>query len=197
VIQTLLRLFAICSLSLICAEGSIAQWVQTDGPHGGRVDCLVVSSRKSGGSILFVGTPAGVYRSADNGTSWVKSVVGPAVTFVSALAADSSNVFAGTSAGVFRSTDEGGSWIFSNAGLPNTSHTVLAVSPGQGRGANLFAGTDSGLYVSTNNGMNWRGLGNGLPKICISAVAFALNASTALTSSPELLVGFITRQTAA
>src|ERR1044071_9031493 len=75
------------------------QWVQTAGPQGSFVGAMLVS-----GSYLIAGTSGGVFRSTDNGASWVSS--GLTGINVQALAGNGTHLFAGTfGGGVFVSTD--------------------------------------------------------------------------------------------
>src|SRR5665213_1201668 len=100
-------------LMLSLASDASAQWVQTNGPSGGSIHVLAVS-----GTNLFAGTGGGMYRSSNNGTSWIAVNNGlPANANVSAIVVSGSNLFAGTSAGVFLSTDNGTSWAARNTGL--------------------------------------------------------------------------------
>jgi photosystem II stability/assembly factor-like uncharacterized protein len=121
-------------LSLMHGGVAHAQWVQTNGPYGGRIISLAVS-----GTNLFAGTGGGVFLSTNNGTSWAAVNNGVTNTNVSALAVSGTNLFAGTEGGVFRSTNNGTSWTAVNNGVTNTNVSALAVS-----GTNLFAGTWGG-----------------------------------------------------
>jgi len=87
--------------------------------------------------IVLAATPAGIYRSADAGTSWTR------VYNVSAYAFSSSEdtVYAATGQGVAASTDSGISWKIIEA----TPSTVTAVAAGNG-GA-LYVGTLSGAVM--------------------------------------------------
>ena len=66
-----------------------AQWVQTNGPYGGNINCFVESKIN-----LFAGTDGGVFLSTNNGTSWSQTpLVGVSVK---SLALSGKNIFAGT-----------------------------------------------------------------------------------------------------
>ena len=81
-----------------------AQWIQTNGPYGGYIQCFAVS-----GTNLFAGTGGGgVFLSTNNGTSWTQT--GYTNPFVNALTVSGTNLFAGTGVGVFLSTNNGTSW---------------------------------------------------------------------------------------
>lgn len=125
-----------------------AQWLQTAGPEGGYPMSFV-----SAGSTIYAGSFAGgVFKSTNNGDSWVWSGSGlPVGTQVRSLAYDGSNMYAGTSSGVYKSTDQGNSWFLSNTGFTNNNINTVHVF-----GGSLFAGTVSaGIFLSTNQGANW------------------------------------------
>jgi len=94
--------------SLIIIYNSIySQWVQTNGPFGGRVSCFAVSTTN-----VFAGTDGGVFRSGDNGENWVRTSSGLTNQTISSIAINGADIFAGTSGdGVFRSSDNGENWV--------------------------------------------------------------------------------------
>src|ERR1039457_1446008 len=96
-------------LFLIISNDNLnAQWVQTNGPYGGVVNCLAVS-----GTNIFAGTyGGGIYLSSNNGTSWTAVNNGlPASCNITALAVSGTNVFAGADDfGIYLSTNNGTSW---------------------------------------------------------------------------------------
>jgi len=130
-------LFVVVSIFTL-TRSSLAQWVQTNGPGGGTVNCFAVS-----GTNLFAGTDGGgVFLSTDNGTNWTAVNNGlPDNTSVYAFAVSGTNLFAGTSGGVFLSTDNGTSWTPVNNGLTYPYPHVYALAAS---GTNLFAGTYHG-----------------------------------------------------
>ncbi len=141
-------------LTLLLTVSASAQnfWQQTNGPYGGTALSLAIAPSGS----LFAGTEGGgVYRSTDNGESWIH--VGLANSAVLALAVNSSGtVFAGTrDGGLFRSTDGGGSWT--QTGLASTSVWSLALNAN----GNIFAGANADVFFaasvfrSTDNGGTW------------------------------------------
>jgi hypothetical protein len=88
--KRLLSFFA--AIGLLGAQSLQAQWIQTNGPYGGIVNCLAVN-----GSNVFAGTDGGgVFLSTNNGTSCTAVNTGLMRTFVSSLAVNGSNLFAGT-----------------------------------------------------------------------------------------------------
>jgi photosystem II stability/assembly factor-like uncharacterized protein len=151
---TILTSFVV--ISFIPQENLFAQWVQTKGPSGNRVNCLVVN-----GTDFFAGTQYnGVYSSTDDGITWNAINNGITDGSISSLAISGSSLFAGTKAGgVFRSTNGGISWSADGSGMrPYANVQALTTI-----GTNIFAGTNYGMYRSTNNGDTWDVVGNGLP----------------------------------
>ncbi|HQF29438.1 MAG TPA: hypothetical protein PLD36_12545, partial [Bacteroidia bacterium] len=110
------RIFLAILIHLLMLMNASAQWVQTNGPYGGDINCIEVS-----GSNIFAGTEfGGVYISANNGISWTAVNNGlPPVVAVRSLAVSGNNIFAGTlNSGIFLSTNNGNSWTAVNSGLP-------------------------------------------------------------------------------
>src|ERR1035437_6864780 len=145
-----------------------AQWVQTNGPGGGDIQCFAVS-----GSNLFAGSfGGGVFLSTNNGTSWTAVNNGFPFPFssVKALAVSGTNLFAGfDGSGVYLSTNNGTSWTPVNNGLTGYGLYIQALDVS---GTNLFAGTHGGgIFLSTNNGTSWTAINNGLTYSNISALA--------------------------
>jgi hypothetical protein len=85
-----------------------------------------------------------MFRSADDGNSWVSASAGLSTPDVRALALDGSGqLYAGTQGvGVFRSMDHGDSWMSINAGLTNRDVRALAVDSE----GNILAGTAGGEF---------------------------------------------------
>jgi photosystem II stability/assembly factor-like uncharacterized protein len=121
------------------------QWAQTSGPGGGDVNCIVVTD-----SIIFAGTPyGGIYRSSNNGNSWVKSSNGLTDMSVYSLVAKGNYIFAYTlKDGIFRSTNDGLNWTQINNGLTGLYNPIIC-------GNNIFVGSPSGLCVSAIDQISW------------------------------------------
>ncbi len=153
-----------------------AQWVQTNGPYGASVNCLVISQMN-----LFAGTGDGVFLSTNNGTSWTAVDFGLTNYRVMSLAVSGTNLFAGTFDGrVFLSTNNGTSWTRVNSGFAPDLIT-LAVS-----GTNLFAGTvHYGVILSTNNGTSWTAVDSGLTNI-FSVNALAVSGANLFAGSGQI-----------
>lgn len=132
----------------------LAQWEKRDnGIFGAEVRAFAVND-----NYFFAGTyGAGVFRSADHGSSWQEVNNGITNDNISSLLTHGSYVYAGTDDGVFRSSDNGNTW---------TRLTVLSLS---GRVYALYAAngylfvSGNNTYRSTDNGETWEQANLGLP----------------------------------
>ncbi len=109
--------------------------------------------------IVWAGTNAGIFRSADIGATWSPRNAGLPALEVRAILLNDVTLFAGTpGSGVFRSTDNGSTWVPSSVGITELRQYALAAN-----GTTLFAGTyGEGVARSTTNGIRWETIKNGL-----------------------------------
>ena len=134
-----------------------AQWKETNGPPSVEINTSFdrnVYAMTSNEAYLFAGTRgSGIYRSSDNGDSWIQINNGLPNLDIRALISSDSNIFAGTyGSGIFLSTDNGTTWFEKNNGLPEYKYIIsLAKNDNY-----IFAGTrGSGVFISTDNGTTW------------------------------------------
>ncbi|MGH9841286.1 MAG: WD40/YVTN/BNR-like repeat-containing protein, partial [Blastocatellia bacterium] len=156
------NIFAATNAGIYRTTDGAQSWTLT-GPGVLAMRSLLVT-----GAGLFAGTPGGrVFRSTDNGASWVERGTVPAGLIIYALVALRENLFAGTIRGLFRSADQGQSWTASVAGLP--AGGALNVFSLAVNGNTLYAGTNSAfeggvaqpqVYSSGDNGQSWTAVGN-------------------------------------
>ncbi|NUN09478.1 MAG: T9SS type A sorting domain-containing protein [Ignavibacteriaceae bacterium] len=102
----------------------------------------------SDGINVYLGTENGLYRSVDDGASWVRLVL-EGETVHTAIVAGNGNIMAGTrDHGIFTSTNNGTSWINSGVLASMSSRAVLSFDN------TLIAGNDgqNGVMISRNNG---------------------------------------------
>ncbi len=99
-----------------------------------------------------------VYRSTDNGASWVsvKSNLQSKNGFNLGIGAGG-KVFFSHWAGLSASTNGGGSWALSNSGLANANPLTMTVL-----GTTLFAGVPGGITRTTDEGATWTYVNNGV-----------------------------------
>jgi hypothetical protein len=123
-------------------------------------------------ATLFAGTSQGVFRSDDQGESWVDLYLGVPVSSVVVLPNSPSTVYAATSwgagEGVFRSTDGGATWT--STGLAG-SVTILATS-----GATVYAAMSGGGLQRLVDGGSWTAVSDGLPSEVIALAVSPVNA---------------------
>jgi ligand-binding sensor domain-containing protein len=143
------------------------QWVQTNGPYGGPVNCFTFS-----GTNVYAGTPYGLFFSTNNGTSWTQVDSGLTNTDVRSLAVSSTSngmiIFAGTPGGVFLSTNNGSSWALTNS-VMNDVNVLAAITTSTG--TILYAAENVGVFISTDNGKNWIKQSSGFIDSTVTAFA--------------------------
>lgn len=101
---------------------------------------------------LFAAKIDGVFRSTDNGDSWVLTGFTQEADLIHVN--PSGHLFVGTEFdGIFRSTDDGVTWVSASAGFPGGKQTFdIATHPSTG---DMFTSSFDGTFRSTNNGDNW------------------------------------------
>ena len=126
-----------------------AQWIQTNGPYGGQINCLAVK-----GSEIFAGTDEnGIFATSDNGSSWISLNTEPIVSNTTSLLTYGSNILAGGQGYTAYSTDNGISWT----SVLYTSGTSFAVI-----GSNIFTGCYR-MSISSDSGITWTQMNNNVP----------------------------------
>ncbi len=134
----------------------------TDATQGALGGVEVISLECRGNGAVFAGTHTRIYRSTDNGDSWIwidSMVMFDGWRFLALKGPHT--VFAGANGGVLRSTDDGNSWQLTNNGLARGYPTSLIVNSS----GFVFVATDSGVFQSTNDGDNWMNVTGGLNKL--------------------------------
>ena len=104
-------------------------------------------------NVVFAGTPSGVFRSMDNGSTWTPLSLTYSTT--SLIINSQGNIYAGTSNGIFVSANNGYSWTFK--GLNNNRTSKISISP-QGQ---IYLADSTGVYLSTDSGNSWINKFNG------------------------------------
>ncbi len=146
---------------------SYGQWQQTNGPYGGYVHALAIDS-----SEVYAGTPVGVFKSTDNGTTWIRKLP----HFTTKFAISDYVIYSGceiSSNGphLNRSLDGGNNWERADSTLPTISfpyHETIVRSLAI-YGSIVFAGIiNSGIYISLDTGKTWTP--RGLPNTQVSAI---------------------------
>ncbi|MCX6339425.1 MAG: YCF48-related protein [Candidatus Aureabacteria bacterium] len=111
--------------------------------------------------VVYAGTPDGVFKSKNGGSSWERVLSQSKVTqSVSVDLVNPEIVYLGTSGGVYKSVDGGASWkeIGSDV-LAKKNVKKLAVAPSDSKA--LYAATTDGVYGSADGGAKWQDLSKG------------------------------------
>jgi hypothetical protein len=127
-----------------------------------------------GGTSIFAGnSPAGIYKSTNDGLTWSQSSNGLDDFDVNSIAAipngsGGTNLLAGTYSQTFISTDDGAYW-----GPANLQTLVLdyAVTPNGSGGHDVWAAGFGGVWRSTNYGTAWTGASGGIAGLVIQGIA--------------------------
>jgi photosystem II stability/assembly factor-like uncharacterized protein len=149
------------------AQAGEGPWEKTKGPPGLQVTVIYKAN-----SIVYAGTATqGVYKSTDDGVTWVAANSGLELTQVHALIASGGNLLVATSGrsfvcpeanNVFKSTDNGGTWT-PTSGL--SAHIVKSFAL---KGSFVFAVCDnfttSGIFRSSDNGDTWQSVASPIDK---------------------------------
>lgn len=107
-------------------------------------------------NYVYTCTSQGVFRSADNGVTWVSKSVGLTNLLGGGILNVGTRLFSVTPTGVFMSTNQGDNWIA--AGLSTIDVRSIASINDV-----LYVGTNgSGIYKSLDWGANWVSVNNGL-----------------------------------
>ena len=110
-------------------------------------------------SEVFMAGLQGIYRTYDNGKTWIETNTG----FVGSEVVDLVTSLDGTmyattyNLGIFKSTDGGKNWVFASFGIKNWYGMQLATHPEDAD--TLFTTTNGGVYKSTNAGKSWELIG--------------------------------------
>ena len=170
---------ATASGRLFRSEDNGASWAETSAWAGlGIGTVLAASPPFDEDATLFVGTPAGIFRTLDGGASWENCDFGlldnDALCLVCAPDfAASQLVWAGTAGGgLYRSRNGGRAWRESGVGLADAPVQSLAASPYCAEDQTLYAALEgAGVYRSVDGGASWSPWSDGLGDAQINALA--------------------------
>lgn len=123
--------------------------------------------------ILYIATRYQVYKSTDDGKSWINITSGLPSLYKSAIAVSENNpdklwiVMSGFSDGdkVFQSDNGGEAWYNYSSGLPNLPVNNIVFQRSSNNG--LYVATDIGVYYRNGSMESWEKYGNGLPNVSV------------------------------
>ena len=121
------------------------------------------------GTTLIMAQPGGLYRSTDNGSTWIIAASNDYPYGAFSIASDGSNLYAARGyGGVSLSTDNGVNWIQSNVGLPGSTAAIALAAIG----GNVFVGlSGGGVYASANDGSLWTRADSGMAYADVTVLA--------------------------
>jgi photosystem II stability/assembly factor-like uncharacterized protein len=111
-------------------------------------------------SSLFVAADSGIYRSINNGSTWMAIPGSP--KYMMWLTATDSDLFASDGINIFRSTVNDTSWTVVSNGLPKNAFQTATVRSITLHDSKLYIPTDAGVFRSTDNGTHWANMSEGL-----------------------------------
>ncbi|MHB8628202.1 MAG: WD40/YVTN/BNR-like repeat-containing protein [Aggregatilineales bacterium] len=172
------------------------------GISSGRIAALAIDPTTSGSTttIYIASADGGVWKSTNNGASWLPLTDNQASLAGGAIAIDPNNhniIYVGTGepnqgqdnylgSGVLKSTDGGTNWtLLGNATFGPTrssSFSRIVIDPKTG---NIFAASTLGLYISTDGGTTWNAA-TGVPTS--TADDLAINSATTPNSTLYVVI---------
>lgn len=138
-----------------------------------RIHALRAVQLEKGQDVLFAGTDAGLFRSANSGMTWeqVKAVgtTGVPVEAIYAPARGASRLALQTSSGLFVSEDSGHTW--QAASVPIGYYLYDVALPVEHEVA-ILAATSRGILQSMDEGVHWKLVTEGVPASTVDSVRF-------------------------
>jgi photosystem II stability/assembly factor-like uncharacterized protein len=127
----------------------------------------------SGVSLFACNSPAGIYKSTDDGSTWAASTNGLGDFDVNSIGAvpngsGGTNLLAGACTELYISTDDGAFWQPANL---QTLILDYVVAPDGSGGQNIWAGGYGGVWLSTNGGTAWTPRNAGLEDKIVQGIA--------------------------
>lgn len=130
--------------------------------------CLRISISQP--EIIYATTVNNIYRTTDEGISWVKTETPYDNGFISDFAIHPSNpkiIWVTMLYNIYKSLDGGNSWIDITSGIPEAL-SINCIVVQDDRPEDVYIGTDIGVFYSNTGGGNWQDYSNKLPNVIIS-----------------------------
>lgn len=148
---------------------------------GGKSNAVtVIAINPAQPNILFIATNDNVYKSRDDGATWVTITKGLSNARIISLAmhpANTATIYAGTFGdAVYRSTDGGNQWSIINAGMKEHVAIVNAFIFHPQNTEVIYAATTVGIFKTTDGGLLWHELpAKGMDSVYVVSVALDPN----------------------
>ena len=148
-------------------------WKALSDFHTGSDNLRAIAIAPSNDKILYIATRYEVYKSPDDGKTWINITSGLPAYYKTAIAVSETNpnklwiVMSGFGNGekVFRSDNGGQSWSNYSSGLPNLPVNNITYQKSSNEG--LYLATDIGVYYRNGSMENWEKYGTGLPNVSV------------------------------
>jgi len=173
-------------MSVLANSNNLTTWVKTNGPYGGNI--FTIEFDPNDPDIIYAGGKGGVFRSTDEGTTWVKlgeflfgSKISNSIVDLLIPSENSLILYALCSSheggDLFRSINGGFNWTEIDKDL---TFDCIAIHPDN---ASIITGIAHGKSVlySENYGGTWNNITGNLPKDSISDID--------ITSSGDIWIG--------
>lgn len=121
------------------------------------------------GNNILLGTSNGIYRTANDGSSWDR--IGPQFIQnkgVHCFAKINKNIIAGSYDGLYYTSDGGANWNESTNGLSSLSRLIISLFVID---EYVIAGTFDGVFISSDYGLSWRDVSEGLKDRMIKCIS--------------------------
>ena len=125
---------------------------------------VLAMARTWDGSVAYIASDSGIYRSADGGVTWTQQTPGLAgAVAIGVDGSDPNTVYAGVpfplaSPGGYKSTDGGKTWTALNIDPYLAFYSNTPISCPNGKGGVIYTSAD-GLNRSTDGGATWTNIG--------------------------------------
>ena len=165
--------FAATATGLFRSDTQECQWRATSETPLPLLTAVALSARFAENCLLFAGSRAGFFRSANAGQTWRQTLSGGVLAIaVMPGSGPEDRLFVGTeSDGILYSDNGGRTWTGANPGLLDLTVLALAFSPDAEHDGTGFAATASGLYRTRNGGKSWRGAALPLDEPAVQCLA--------------------------
>ena len=155
------------------AKFSTSQWTQTNGPYGGTVLDLFVTSE----SVLYAAAPTGIYRLAPDASTWTRINTSiPSGRFRMPMAEHADTLYIVSTDKIFASTNNGETWKVLCSRPEGHAVGLIVMNEtdkynSQPRPVMYLGLQTKGVFRSTDAGAQWNLLENGLTDETVYAVA--------------------------
>ena len=122
------------------------KWIKTES----QLNSVVNSLSWVGNDIWATTRNLGLYKSTDNGNSWLHSSKGLVDINITSFAANNGKLFAGCENGLYRSTDKGQNWSHINHSMADGRILDLLSN-----NESIYVAVENALYRSSDGGNNW------------------------------------------